>query len=342
MPTTTSSNMLMPVPVVGSESGPQYATDVNNCLTIIDGHNHTPGLGVQIPVSGLNINADLSLNGNNLTAARTLRLQVQNSTPAGSSDLDCLYVTGVDLYYIDGNGNNVRITQSGGVAGSPGSISNLTSPASAAYVSADSTFVWQSAANTSANLDCASILIRNLTANSKALTLNPPNSMGSNYSITLPSLPAATSFLTMDTSGNISASIVSPSNPSSESILQISNVGVVTASNNLPSATEVNGQLPVVANTNASNNLAIIRAGIDNGGAISSGEGIASVNITGQSWAITFSTSFADIPSVSALSNTSAAGAPVITSISSSSVTILWQGASNPGTMFLIAIGKRS
>lgn len=197
--------MGLPIPVVGIAPGPEYATDVNASLTLVDQHNHSAGYGVQITPNGLNINIDLPINSNNLTLIRTLRFFPQITTPSNPTDLGVLYETGVDLYFIDGAGNNVRITQSGGIAGSPGSISNLVSPASASYVLATSTFVWESDVNTPANLDAASILLRNLVANSNALTLSPPSAMGSNYTLVLPSLPPQQNIMTLDAAGNMSA-----------------------------------------------------------------------------------------------------------------------------------------
>lgn len=204
MATIITTNMLLPLPIVGQEAGPQFATDINNSLTIVDQHNHTSGSGVQIPPSGLNINTDLSFNGNNLTNARSTRFSSQSSPLALTTDLNCTYVSGVDLYYNDGNGNHVRITQSGAVAGSPGSISNLTSPASASFNNITETFVWQSAANTSANMDFASMTLRNLTAGSFGYTINPPT-LSSNITVTLPNLPSSQKIMTLDNSGNISA-----------------------------------------------------------------------------------------------------------------------------------------
>lgn len=205
MPNTNpSANMLLPVPVVGVDPGPQYATDVNNCLTLVDQHDHSTGKGVQVTPAGLNINADLSFNNNNLISARSLRMQVQPGVLTLGTDLICFYAVGVDAYYNDGNGNNVRLTQGGAVAGSPGSIANLVSPASASYNSGNSTFVWQSAANTPANMDGASFIFRNLTANSKGLTLQPPSAMGVDYAITLPALPGTTLPISLDSSGVMS------------------------------------------------------------------------------------------------------------------------------------------
>lgn len=206
-----SPNMNLPVPVVSEEPGPDYANDVNNCLGILDSHNHSFGSGVQITPSGLNINADLNINSNNLTSIRSSRYASQNSVLTNLSDLNCTYVVLGDLYYNDGVGNNVRITQNGAVAGSPGSIANLTSPASASYSPGTATFIWQSDANTPANMDMGSIIIRKIVANSNGITLSAPNSLSSDYTLTLPAvLPGSTSYLTVDSSGNIS--VASPVN----------------------------------------------------------------------------------------------------------------------------------
>lgn len=202
--TFPTPNMNLAIPVVGVDLGPDWAFNVNNNFSFIDQHNHSAGSGVPINPGGLNINSDLTFNGNNAIGLRSLRLNSQASPiSAVSPDLGILYQSGVDLYYNDGSGNQVRITQSGGVAGSPGSISNLTSPASASYVSANSTFVWQSAASTPANMDFASAILRNLVANSFGLTLNPPSAMTADFSITLPTLPSVLSYLTIDASGNM-------------------------------------------------------------------------------------------------------------------------------------------
>lgn len=228
---TISPNMSLPIPIPGVDPGPDYAQNLNASLTILDSHNHAAGSGVQITPAGLNINSDLPLNQNNLTLARSLRLFPNTSPLALGTDLDCLYTSGVDLYYNDGSGNQVRITQSGGVAGSPGSIANLTSPASATYVAANQTFVWQSAASTPANLDAASVVFRNLTASSQGITVSPPNALGSSYALVLPPLPVSQKFMTLDASGNISAPWAvdgSTVEIASSSTLQVKASGITT------------------------------------------------------------------------------------------------------------------
>lgn len=229
--TIPSANMSLPIPVVGVDPGPTWADDINSCLTIVDSHDHSAGSGVVITPSGININADLSMNNSNLTAARTVRFTSQNTAPAQPTDLGCLSVVDVDLYFNDVSGNVVRITQSGGVAGSPGSIANLTSPASATYVAADATFVWESDVATPASMDGGSVILRNILPNSKGLTLNPPAAMGSNYSLTLPSLPGQTNLMSLDTGGNMGASINVDNSTIeiSSSIIQVKDGGITQA-----------------------------------------------------------------------------------------------------------------
>ena len=227
MSTTNSPNMNLPIPSVGNESGPQYAFDVNNCLALLDQHNHTPGYGVQIPPAGLNINSALTFQNNFATNVAGITLIAQSSTPSNGT----IYEAGVDLYFTDGIGNNVRITQSGAVAGTPGSISNLVSPASASYVALSSTFVFQSNTSIAANLDAASLVMRNISPNSTfGLTLQPPASLSSNYSLTLPSLPIVTNLMTMTSSGVMAANanVDNTTLQFSGSVLSVKNAGVGT------------------------------------------------------------------------------------------------------------------
>lgn len=202
-----SPNMSLIIPGVGSTFGPDWASDLNASLLLIDSHDHTAGNGVQITPSGLDINSDLSMQANNLTSVRSVRMQAQGSPLALASDLGCIYVSGDDLYYNDTLGNQVRITASGAVAGTPGSIASLVAPASATYVGGSSKFVWQSNVNVAADMDAGAIILRNLTVSSFGLTLQPP-SLSSDYAITLPTLPVSQKIMTLDASGNMAAPYV--------------------------------------------------------------------------------------------------------------------------------------
>lgn len=200
---TLSPNMFLRVPGVGSEAGPDYAIDVNyDLLSILDVHDHTPGRGVQITPAGLNINVALPFNNNFASGVAGITFDAQSITPS----LGTIYQSVNDLFYVDGVGNNIRITQSGGVAGTPGSISNLTAPASVNYVAGSQTFVFQSNVNIAANLDAGSLLLRNLSPNSThAITVSPPAALATNYSLTLPLLPSQQSFMTLDQFGAMAA-----------------------------------------------------------------------------------------------------------------------------------------
>lgn len=356
--------MNLPVPVVGSESGPQYATDINSCMTVIDGHTHASGSGTQITPLGLNINTNLTLNSNFLINVAGVTLVAQGSQPANKT----VYVSGLDLYYTDGVGNNVRITQSGGVAGSPGSISNLTAPASAAYVAGSSTFVWQSNTGIAANMDFGSAVLRNITPNSTfGITLQAPAALSSNYSVILPALPVSQSFMTIDNSGNmagyasISGGIVN-SNIANATITGSKIAAATIAGSNIISNTitgtqiannialpgqgaALNGQTLVVANTNpASNGLAVLRATFNNAGALVRGEGASATSFGSGLYTVTFNNPFADTPVVVVNTTDNNFFVGVVPATSTNGCTIQFYntvtGGGNNAGFNLIAIGK--
>lgn len=189
--------MNLPIPVVGVTAGSSYATLIDSCLTIIDGHTHTAGSGVAITPAAININANLTMGNNSLTniAALTLTSQV-TSFPNLS-----IYSDGTDLFYTDGNGNAVKLTSGGLVNATSSGISSGT--ASASFIAG--VLVVNAAANTPANIQGASLLMGNNIASSNYLTLSPPNAMGTSYTLVLPALPASQKIMTLDNSGNMGA-----------------------------------------------------------------------------------------------------------------------------------------
>lgn len=230
MSNTISPNMGLVIPGVGTEAGPDYATEINSSLTLIDQHTHAAGSGVPITPSGLNINSDLTMATNNLIAARSVRFTAQSSALALPADLGCLYESGVDLYFNDGSGNQIRLTQGGSIVGTAGSITGLPSgTASASYSSG--TFVWQSATSTSAVMDFGSAILRNNTASSKGLTLSPPNAMAVDYSLTLPALPNLQKIMTLDAAGNMSAPYTTDNVTIevSSNLIQLKDLGITAA-----------------------------------------------------------------------------------------------------------------
>lgn len=201
---TISPNMGLPVPTVGVDPGPDWANNIVASLSILDGHSHVPGSGVQITPSGININTDLPFGNNNITLARSVRFTAQSAPLSLGVDIGCLYESGVDLYYNDGAGNQVRITQSGSVTGASGTITGLPSGTASASYSAG-IFSFQSATSTPATLAIGPIILGNSVANSKTITIAPNAGIAANYNLTLPAaLPGSVEYLNIDGSGNVS------------------------------------------------------------------------------------------------------------------------------------------
>lgn len=329
MASTLTSNMSLISPTVGLQLAPDWALNLDTDLSIIDQHDHTPGNGVPIPSSALNINSDLSFLNNNAISLRSIRFQSASVPLAGASDLGCLYESGVDLYYNDGNGNQIRLTQSGSIAGTSGSITNLVSPASVTYVSGTPAFVFQSAANTSANLDGGALTLRQNTASAKGVTLHSPNSLASDYDVTfMATLPAATSILRIDSSGNVSSNLV----VDGSTIVISSNQLQIPSNVNLPGNLVEAGGSPVITSaTPATNGLYLLRGEILSNGTINSGEGFTITHVSTGIYNINYTHTFTDTPAVVAttinaqayvanLTSTTTSVCQVVTKLSSSQV----------------------
>lgn len=206
---TITPNMLLQEPTIGVSPGPEFAANINASLTLIDQHDHTAGKGAQITAASLNINSNLSMNNHFLISTAGVTLSPQSSVPINGT----VYQDSTGfLRYVDlVSGTNIQITNSSGIASAGGAIAGLVAPASATYVPISSTFIWQADVNIPANLDAASVIIRNPgVANSKGVTLRAIGALASNYNITLP-LPVAggiqPKILQMDTSGNMTGGL---------------------------------------------------------------------------------------------------------------------------------------
>lgn len=200
---TISPNMNLPVPVPGVDPGPDWANNIVADMYAIDSHDHTSGKGVPITPDGMNITADLPMNENNLTEVRSVNFEAQSAPLALAGDLGCLYVSGADLYYNDEAGNQVRITQSGSVTGSTGTITGLPSGTASASYSAG-TFTFQSATSTPANMAVGPLIIGRNAASSKTVSLTPNAAQAANFDLTFPAaLPGSTLPVTVDASGNM-------------------------------------------------------------------------------------------------------------------------------------------
>jgi hypothetical protein len=110
---SNSMNLILPTPSV--TPGPTYATQLNTALTAVAEHDHSSGNGVKVTPAGMNIISDLSMQGSNLTVARSLRMQNQSGVLIESADIGCLYIVNGDLYYQNIAGTAIQVTSGGGI-----------------------------------------------------------------------------------------------------------------------------------------------------------------------------------------------------------------------------------
>jgi hypothetical protein len=340
--------MNLTVPGVGTEAGPDWATEINADLSVLDGHNHATGSGVQINPSGLNINADLPFGTNNATGLRSTRFVSQVSPLSGASDLGCVYVSGAELYYNDESGNQVKLTSGGTVNATSSGISSGT--ATAAFSA--STLVVNANVNTPANIQVASVLLGNNVASSNYLTLSPPNAMAASYSLTLPNVPVgATAFVTLDTAGNFGSSVSTVGGIVTGNIANAAITSGKLASNLAVTGTfQINSLNAVTSNTNATSALSIVRGMIDSSGTLITGEGFSyTIGASGFTafdlFTVTFTTAFTDIPAITFAGGNNipaALGTTVLLSFSSSGFSCLAPapGGGNVGYLSFIAMGQ--
>ncbi len=323
-------SLVVPVPTV--DIGPDWASNINASLTILDAHTHNPGSGVPITPTGLNINGDLTFLGNNATVLRSVRWTNQLAVLTDPTDLTCAYSSGTDgdLYYNDLNGNNIRMTLNGAPNSGTGNISGLpstpTGSAGIGWQNGASTFQFLNDAGTSgANIDAASYVFRYPgsypSPSGNYIILQAPSSLASGYSLTLPALPAQTNVVSLGTTGIISsitydqvaagmtatganaiaATMTSTGTSSIVATATTANANTLigkSSSANLPGVPTAASKNLVVSHTNNTKALVVMRGTIDSTGAITVGVGFTASKTGTGSYTISFSTNFGDIPAV--------------------------------------------
>lgn len=228
----TTPSMDLSLPTVSSTLGPTWASQINAALQKIDAHDHTANKGVRLPSAALNLDAALPFNGYDATLLRTTRFSEQAAALSLSTDLGCVYNVGGDLYWNNGDGTAVQITDGAALsATSLGGISGLPSgTASAAFAAA--TFTFRSATNQASTMDVGPVVIRDTATSANGIKVKSPVGLASDYDLTLPAvLPAVTSFLRMTTAGVVAAD-VAPDGTTLEvsgSDLRVKAIGIGTA-----------------------------------------------------------------------------------------------------------------
>lgn len=356
MPSTTTPNMSLIVPTIGSEPSPAWATDLNSNFTYLDQHNHASGSGVQITPAGLNISSDLSFIQNNATNLRSARFFPQGSPLALGTDLNCLYVSGVDLYYNDGSGNQIRLTQNGSGGGSGSTIPGLVAPASLTYVPATPAFVFQSNVNTPANLDAGGVTFRKISASSPGISIAPQSSLSVGYSMTLPNaLPGSPgAFMTisntgvMDVSTSLSLGITTgmiAANAVTNGKIQTNPQFVANGGSSVSISTPgSSGNIVISDNFAGGQQYKLLQSGVSSAGVRTSGSTYTSItNPVAGNYVFTFITAFADVPCVTGASTSGAVLIFVVNSVSTTtcSISLYTTGSVNTNSAFNIQIVGR-
>jgi len=210
--------MNITTPVPGTTPGPEWASQINDIITEqIATHNHQPAQdgGVALTQAALNINGNLPLNNNGLIGASEVRFNTQATTPL---NVNTLQTYNGNLLFKDGNGNNIQITNAGGLnINVNGGINGLAgSDGTATYGTPAGTFTWKKTSGTqyattqtgpvqvfNASLTNPAFSVALVNANTlsanKTLALSPEN-------LTLPqTLPVSTGRMTLSPAGVMSS-----------------------------------------------------------------------------------------------------------------------------------------
>jgi hypothetical protein len=193
----TTPNMALTLPVVSQTPGPTWASEINADLSLIDSHNHTSGNGALVPVAGLNINADLSLATNALTNVERVGLLDQ----ASLASLNSVYANNGELWWNDGSGNNVKITNNGAVnVGPTGNIGGMIGSCAVTYLTGPLSYEFLDQNAVLATLDASAVNVSSVHILNATITASGAGS----YTLNLPSaMPANTSFVTCTAAGQL-------------------------------------------------------------------------------------------------------------------------------------------
>lgn len=117
--------MNLDLPTVSVTLGPEWASQLNEALELIDGHDHSSGKGTKVTPAGLNINADLSLEEFRLTLAKSVKFDDQASTLTGAAHASSVYSKSGNLYFTNGSGVAVQITDGSAIITAPSSTDSF-------------------------------------------------------------------------------------------------------------------------------------------------------------------------------------------------------------------------
>jgi hypothetical protein len=136
--------MILNLPVPTVTLGPDYAEMNNDAFELIDSHDHSSGKGVKVKPNGMNINDNLDIQDNELENVGAVELSDLNAALTGISNANKVHVADGNLYFTNGTGTAVQITDGGSIVSTPGSASIFETivVASNLSISISDTFVY--------------------------------------------------------------------------------------------------------------------------------------------------------------------------------------------------------
>lgn len=195
------------IPVVSSTPGPDWATKINTIITAIQ-----TTLDAKVTPSGFNIDADLDFNDSyGAKDAKYLGLVSQSAALSGASNAHKLHAVGDELYYTDGDGTAVKLTNNGAinaasVAGISGDYGGGGVDADVSYSNSTKVYTFTQASAHAAKVNVGPLQIREDTASvTSFVEVKSPASLAASYSFFLPTaLPsAAAEVMTLNSSGQV-------------------------------------------------------------------------------------------------------------------------------------------
>lgn len=125
---TTTPFMKLTLPVPETTLGPEWAQELIAALEKIDSHDHSTDNGTKVTPAGISVNSDLSFASFQATNLKTTQYAAQGAT-LSTSFVGCLYRVGGNLYFNNGTGTPVQITDGSGIAAVGSGIFTIFVPA---------------------------------------------------------------------------------------------------------------------------------------------------------------------------------------------------------------------
>ena len=200
--------MGLDLPTVGVTAGPTYASKNNAAFEAIDDHDHSSGNGVQIPTAGINIDADISVNGFEIHDVDVVEFDGRLIASQVNRSIYFLSTNG-EFYVRDGAGNIVQITSGGSLNASLlGGISGDYGSGNEDLTYSNSSKIYNFLQNTNhrAKIDTGDIRLFEPTSGiSNAVSIKSPTSLAAAYSWILPgALPGSgTELVNVNSSGQL-------------------------------------------------------------------------------------------------------------------------------------------